>query len=125
MSSVEKITILKIRISEEIMDNKSLNRILELAGQPLVEEINIQLNERDHLLKILTRKFPDSFFKKGEEFSKSGEFDNTIWTGTSDNNSLFDYYSEKRVNKRLQRILDKYEWHADFYDPGTVFLRKK
>ena len=85
---------------------------------------------RERLLKILRDKYPDAWFKKGENFDS--EYEGSIWTGEGsmdDGIPLFDVYGpsslyELGVYKELADLLDKHGWYAEQYDAGTFFLYK-
>lgn len=89
---------------------------------------------RANLIKTLQAEFPGMQCRLGEDFSP--EYKGSIWTGEDapsvDGNAMFSSYSHDidphetiwvmGVHRRLQAILDRAGWMAEFHDAGTVFI---
>lgn len=80
-------------------------------------------SSRAHLVKELIELSPEIWMKDGGEFDKM--YEGTIWTGEgsslkNDGEYIFTY--PQQVNPAVQKILDRNNWYAEWYDNGTVFL---
>ena len=77
-------------------------------------------------MEKLAEKFPDVWFKDGEEFANG--YENTIWTGEGSDIggesafSSYGYRDTMGVHPLMQKALDKLGLWAEFYDGGTVFI---
>jgi hypothetical protein len=98
-----------------------------LIGDYVMENIDVS-----RLIAVLSKKFPDVWFKDGWEFSQ--EHIGTIWTGEGSyigdegQWEAFDYYgydSTFGVHPKLAHAIDSLGLFAEFYDAGTVFFYKK
>ena len=77
----------------------------------------------------LLKKFPHMWIKDGYEFSSS--YDKTLWTGEGsdiDGIPAFDHYNCEfyvmGVHPALEAFLNKWGFHCEWYDGGTVFIYK-
>lgn len=90
--------------------------------------------KRAALIATLNRTFPGMKCRLGEDFS--ADYRGAIWTGEDapdiDGNPMFNHYGfdvdpHERVwtlgiHNALRDVLDQAGWHAEFHDPGTVFI---
>lgn len=91
---------------------------------------------QDKMIAMLKSMYPKGWFKDGAEFGP--EHEGQVWSGEGAENNegllLFEYYAddppekdlyEMGVLKELSEFLSKHGWHAEFHDPGTVFLSQE
>jgi hypothetical protein len=90
-------------------------------------------DERDRLMKLLMVEFPLKHVRTTEEFGSdsggiwlSGESGETMPDGLP----IFNYYSgdvepyEFGVHKDFSEFLGKYDYFAEWHDPGTIMIWK-
>ncbi len=90
---------------------------------------------RARLMREIAKAFPKLWTKRGEEFSS--QYAKAIWTTAEEGedgngNLIFNYYALDvdptetvyacKVHKKMVKLLNRAGWHAEFHDPGTVFL---
>ena len=82
------------------------------------------------LIELLNKRFPKAWFKKGKDFSTSGDYDKSVWTGEDSyigKERMFDYYSESKkyifgAHNSLCDFVEKYGYYVECYDAGTFFI---
>ena len=74
---------------------------------------------RRQLMNLLTKKYPNVFVKKGEEFG-GGWGTKSLWTGFGESGHI-DYWSERHDPEFIE-LLANAGWYHDWQDAGTVFL---
>lgn len=91
------------------------------------------MTTRSKLIKILEKAFPGMECRLSEDFNGSK---GAIWTGEDaphiDGMPMFNHYAFEidpkettwimGIHRKLNDILDKHNWHAEWHDGGTVFL---
>lgn len=88
------------------------------------------MTNREKLLQILRRTFPQMWTKYSEQFD--GRTD-AIWTGEgcymANGDDMFNHSLDggsytMGVHNDLVAVLDKHNWFAEWADGGTVFIYK-
>lgn len=86
------------------------------------------LKSKKELIELLQKRFPDCWFKDGEEFSNG--YSTAIWSGEGSSikgKPLLDAYTSSKkytleVHNDMHNFLEKHGWYAEKYDVGTVMF---
>ena len=88
----------------------------------------MKMKTKEELLILLKKRFPDCWFKEGQEFAP--DYHTAIWSGSDSEikgKPLLDAYSSSpvyilEVHRDMNRFLERHGWYAELYDVGTVFF---
>lgn len=106
-----------------------------------VTEATNKTSTRDEMMDLISKKFPNIWMKKSEDFKKDDN-NRGIWTGAEGSTFIDDakkvlafnpvgaYSYDKsiaknyvnEVHKTLAKFLKEHGWYAEFYDDATVFF---